>query len=107
MLSNISIGDYATKLYKVYKDEPLIGTFIRQTPTLIVKDLDLIKNILIKDFTKFADRGLSILEKVNKTLIYCISVSKKINEKHSILTLKIHFYIFTSIFLYFSSDETY
>jgi len=67
MLNNISLGDYATKLYNAYKDEPLIGIFIRQTPTLIVKDLDLIKDILIKDFTKFANRGLPILEKVNKT----------------------------------------
>jgi len=67
MLNNLSIGDYATKLYNEYKDEPLIGIFIRQTPTLIVKDLDLIKDILIKDFTKFADRGLPIWEKVIKT----------------------------------------
>jgi len=67
MLNKISIGDYVTKIYNAYKDEPLIGIFIRQTPTLIVKDLDLIKDILIKDFTKFSDRGLPILEKVNKT----------------------------------------
>jgi len=64
MLNNISLGDYLTEVYNAYKDEPLIGIFARKTPILIVKDLDLIKDILIKDFAKFADRGFPIFEKV-------------------------------------------
>jgi len=64
ILTNISLGDYLTKVYNAYKDEPLIGIFDRKTPILIVKDLDLIKDILIKDFAKFADRGFPIFEKV-------------------------------------------
>jgi len=63
MLNNISVGDYLTKVYNAYKDEPLIGTI------LIVKDLDLIKDILIKDFAKFADRGFPIFEKVRFKLV--------------------------------------
>ncbi|XP_012060475.1 PREDICTED: cytochrome P450 6A1-like [Atta cephalotes] len=65
MLNNISAGDYLAEMYNTYKNEPLIGIFARKTPILIIKDLDLIKDILIKDFTKFADRGFPVLEKAD------------------------------------------
>ncbi|KAG5322929.1 C6A22 protein, partial [Pseudoatta argentina] len=63
MFNKISSGDYLTKIYNTYKDEPLVGIFTRKTPILIMKDLNLIKDVLIKDFTKFADRGVPIFEK--------------------------------------------
>ncbi|XP_025262192.1 probable cytochrome P450 6a13 isoform X2 [Camponotus floridanus] len=50
-------GDYLMEIYNEYKNESMIGIFTRKTPILIVKDPDLIKDILIKDFSKFADRG--------------------------------------------------
>jgi len=60
----ISPGDYLTKVYNDYKDERLIGIFVMRTPVLIVKDPDLIKDVLIKDFLKFANRGHPNYEKV-------------------------------------------
>ncbi|XP_011862711.1 PREDICTED: probable cytochrome P450 6a13 isoform X1 [Vollenhovia emeryi] len=60
MLCNISMGDYLTELYNTYKDERMIGIFTRTTPVLIVKDPDLIKDILIKDFSVFSHRGLPV-----------------------------------------------
>jgi len=62
--TKISEGDYLTKVYNDYKDEQLIGIFVRRTPVLIVKDPDLIKNVLIKDFFIFANRGHPNYEKV-------------------------------------------
>ncbi|XP_011865160.1 PREDICTED: probable cytochrome P450 6a13 [Vollenhovia emeryi] len=62
MLSNISMGDYFTELYNAYKDEPMIGVFTRTSPHLVVKDPDLIQDILIKDFTVFSHRGVPISE---------------------------------------------
>ncbi|XP_036147157.1 cytochrome P450 6A1-like [Monomorium pharaonis] len=56
-------GDYVTKIYNKYKNETLIGIFSKKTPILIVKDLDLIKDVLIKDFTYFSARGLPVTEK--------------------------------------------
>jgi len=58
------IGHYLMEVYKNYEDESMIGIFIKKTPVLIVKDLDLIKNVLIKDFNSFADRGFTTHEKV-------------------------------------------
>ncbi|KAL0124312.1 hypothetical protein PUN28_006273 [Cardiocondyla obscurior] len=57
------MGDFITKIYNDYKNESMIGIFSSRTPILIVKDLDLIKDIIIKDFSVFANRGLPTFEK--------------------------------------------
>nr|AIC33176.1 CYP6A1 [Solenopsis invicta]QRY28578.1 cytochrome P450 CYP6AS160 [Solenopsis invicta] len=77
MLNNISAGDYLTKIYNTYKDEPMVGIFTRKTPLLIVKDLELIKDVLIKDFTMFADRGLPIFEKTEPLSQHLFSLEPK------------------------------
>lgn len=64
MLTKLSMADYLTKIYNEYKDARMIGVFSRKTPALVLRDPELIKDVLIKDFTKFADRGLKSLEKV-------------------------------------------
>lgn len=64
MLKKISIVDYMAKVYNDYKDEPLVGVFVKKSPILIVKDPDLLKDIFIKDFPTFADRGFTVNEKV-------------------------------------------
>jgi len=63
MFAKKSFGDYVTEVYKAYKNEPMVGIYIRKTPVLIVKDPDLIKDILIKDFSTFANRGLPTFKK--------------------------------------------
>ncbi|XP_011704428.1 PREDICTED: probable cytochrome P450 6a14 isoform X1 [Wasmannia auropunctata] len=63
LLRKETLGDYVLKLYTDYKDKPLIGIFTWRTPILIVKDPELIKNIFIKDFPTFADRGITTHEK--------------------------------------------
>ncbi|XP_033326762.2 putative cytochrome P450 6a14 [Megalopta genalis] len=57
MFGKLSFPEFLIALRKRYKDEPMVGIIIRRTPNLIVQDPDLIKDILIKDFPKFADRG--------------------------------------------------
>ena len=64
MLSRLSVGDYTTKIYNEFKNEPFIGVYARRTPVLLVNDPEYIKDVLIKDFTVFADRGLKIFEKI-------------------------------------------
>ncbi|XP_071581356.1 probable cytochrome P450 6a13 isoform X2 [Temnothorax nylanderi] len=46
-------------------DEPMIGIFDRKTPVLVIQDLDLIKDVLIKDFLVFATREIPISEKAD------------------------------------------
>ncbi|XP_051173283.1 cytochrome P450 6k1-like [Leptopilina boulardi] len=64
LLNRLAPGQMAKILYDKFVNEPMIGIYARSTPILILKDPELIKDVLIKDFNKFADRGLPIHEKV-------------------------------------------
>lgn len=64
LFGRIFMGDYLHELYNAYKKEPMVGFFARRMPILLLKDLDLIKEILIKDFSLFSNRGIPLLEKV-------------------------------------------
>ncbi|XP_055386051.1 cytochrome P450 6a9-like [Condylostylus longicornis] len=55
--------EWMQKIYNDFKGEILVGIFVLFRPGLIILDLDLIKNILIKDFNQFTDRGLFSNEK--------------------------------------------
>lgn len=60
ILSKISMGDYMADLYKQYKHEPMIGLFMRKQLVMGIHDPDLIKTILIKDFSTFSNRGIAL-----------------------------------------------
>ncbi|KAF2898585.1 hypothetical protein ILUMI_07590 [Ignelater luminosus] len=59
MFSNIfqlrSFTDMVNDLYKVYPDKRYVGFFQFRVPTLMIRDLELIKKIAIKEFDSFPD----------------------------------------------------
>lgn len=59
-----SISETVKKWYDDYKHESVSGIFEGTTPVLIVNDLDMIKDVLIRDFSLFVDRGFHIFPKV-------------------------------------------
>lgn len=50
-----SIGSFILRLYKSTK-EPFIGIYSIFRPILLVRDPEIVRNILIKDFSYFTDR---------------------------------------------------
>lgn len=80
-----SIADNTKQIYDEFKSEPLIGIYGGRSPVLIVNDMDLIKNVLIKDFSVFADRGIKLHEKVCHIFsvnIFCYNVHKIMHNKN-------------------------
>ena len=55
-----SFASELNEIYFKYKNEKLIGFWMFTKPVLLVTDLNLIKNILIKDFEYFHDHGLPV-----------------------------------------------
>uniref|UniRef100_A0A1A9Z5A0 Cytochrome P450 n=1 Tax=Glossina pallidipes TaxID=7398 RepID=A0A1A9Z5A0_GLOPL len=53
-----NFGLYASDIYNEPEmaDKPVVGVYIFNQPALIIRDLDLIKSILIKDFNYFSNR---------------------------------------------------
>lgn len=59
-----SIGQLLKDLYDSHKPEKVVGMFgIFGNPGLLIRDLDLIKNVMIRDFSSFTDRGFPHFEK--------------------------------------------
>lgn len=64
MFAKSTLNDFLNKDYHKYDNEPMWGIYARLTPILVIKDPEYIKDILIKDFTAFSDRGIKVHEKV-------------------------------------------
>ncbi|CAK1594916.1 unnamed protein product [Parnassius mnemosyne] len=58
-----NIGVVFHEIYDAYPNEKVVGVFRMTTPCLLLRDLDVIKHVLIKDFDYFSDRGVSFSEK--------------------------------------------
>lgn len=53
-------GTVVYEQYQEFKDEPFYGTYFafNASPILMVNDVDLIKNMMVKDFSHFVDRNV-------------------------------------------------
>lgn len=57
----LSIGHYLQKVYNQF-DKPYFGIYAFNTPVLVLKDVQLVKNVLVKDFQYFSDRSVTANE---------------------------------------------
>lgn len=83
VLKKVEISNYITELYKRYDNEAMFRLFFGESPNLVLRDLDLIEDVLIQDFSTFDERGFNISERVcifiyifNSTFISNIKSSK-------------------------------
>jgi cytochrome P450 family 6 len=59
-----SIGHFFEKIYKKLDGEKYGGTYAITKPGFIFRDPDIIKNVLVKDFSSFHDRGFFMDEEL-------------------------------------------
>nr|QZP43570.1 cytochrome P450 monooxygenase CYP6B91 [Ephestia elutella] len=57
------MGVVIKEVYNQFPDEKVVGVYRMVTPSLLIKDLDIVKHIMIKDFDLFVDRGLEFSKK--------------------------------------------
>ncbi|KAJ8714506.1 hypothetical protein PYW07_002731 [Mythimna separata] len=53
-----NMGVVFQELYDSFPEEKVIGIYRMTTPCLLIRDLDILKHIMIKDFEVFTDRGV-------------------------------------------------
>jgi len=63
VLLKTTIGEQLQRIYKEHSDKPYVGIFTFDKPSLLIRDLDLVKNILVKDFQNFGERIISFEDK--------------------------------------------
>lgn len=67
--------DVMNSLYEEHKGKDVMaGFFTLFSPSIIVTDLDLIKNILVKDFNNFTDRGMYVNEEADPLSAHLFSI---------------------------------
>jgi len=64
-LQKTTIGEQLQRIYNEQSDKPYVGIFSFDKPSLLIRDLELVKNILVKDFQNFVDRTASFEEKLD------------------------------------------
>jgi cytochrome P450 family 6 len=53
-----TVGENLQRIYKIYEGYPFVGIYELVTPVLLLRDLKLIKHILVKDFVYFQSKLL-------------------------------------------------
>ncbi|OXU28541.1 hypothetical protein TSAR_006138 [Trichomalopsis sarcophagae] len=61
----VSIGEKMKFSYDKYKKHPFHGLYMFHKPTLMVNDPEVIKYVLVKEFTHFHDRGMYFNDKID------------------------------------------
>lgn len=52
-------------IYNDAKGQKFVGAYMVARPVIVVRDMELAKNMLIKDFNSFRDRGFKLNLKLN------------------------------------------
>ncbi|XP_017758026.1 PREDICTED: probable cytochrome P450 6a14 [Eufriesea mexicana] len=63
-LGKASVSDSFEDAYNNFRDEQVVGIYVGHTPLLVLRDPDIIKTVLIKDFSVFADRTIRTVRTV-------------------------------------------
>ncbi|KAF7401786.1 hypothetical protein HZH68_007606 [Vespula germanica] len=61
--TKISLSIFLKDMYDKYKNERIVGIFEKDVPSLILRDPDLIQDVLIRDFSVFPERPMFSNEK--------------------------------------------
>ncbi|XP_033326503.2 putative cytochrome P450 6a13 [Megalopta genalis] len=56
IFAKVCVAHVVEDLYRKYRNAPAVGLYNGRSPVLVLHDPELIRTILIKDFTNFADR---------------------------------------------------
>lgn len=63
-----SLTQITTDTYRKYPNEKVVGIFKSHTPQLLIRDPDIIKHILVTDFSSFYLRGLISVDETTEPL---------------------------------------
>lgn len=63
-----SFPSLAEKLYKTHSNSSMVGFFQFKTPSLLIRDPELVKNVLVSSFTSFHDNEIKLDSKLDPSM---------------------------------------
>jgi cytochrome P450 family 6 len=75
-LQKTTIGEQLQRIYNENSDKSYVGIFSFDKPSLLIRDVELVKNILVKDFQTFMDRIFAVEDKFDPLFGRHLSVLK-------------------------------
>ncbi|XP_073996483.1 cytochrome P450 6a22-like [Rhodnius prolixus] len=70
ILMKETIGETLARFYRKFNDKKLMGFYGPLEPMILLRDPELIKQVLIKDFNSFCDGGLTVRKHIDPLLAY-------------------------------------
>jgi len=74
VLLKTTIAEQLQRIYNEHSDKPYVGIFSFDKHSLLIRDLELVKNILVKDFQNFMDCTFSFEDKYDPLFGKMLSV---------------------------------
>nr|QYA71974.1 cytochrome P450 [Anoplophora glabripennis] len=68
LIGKKSTYEISADIYKQYPNDPFVGIFRMGTPSLIIRDPEIIKNVLVKDFSHFVNNDIYVDKKLDPLL---------------------------------------
>ncbi|XP_023946053.1 cytochrome P450 6B5 [Bicyclus anynana] len=68
-LENISLSERLSNLYKSHPNERIVGLYEGNNPFVLIRDLDIIKEVLTTNFRCFHRRGINFFNNCNEPLM--------------------------------------
>jgi len=65
VFQKVNIGKHLQQIHEQHSDKPYVGIFSFDRPILLIRDVELVKNILVKDFQYFIVRIISVDENLD------------------------------------------
>jgi cytochrome P450 family 6 len=78
----VNIGKHLQHIYEQHSDKPYVGIFAFDKAILLIRDVELVKNILVKDFQYFIDRVTTLHEKLDPLCSRSLFVMKGHTWRH-------------------------
>jgi cytochrome P450 len=78
----LHIGEHLHRIYEQHSDKPYVGIFSFDKPILLIRDLELVKNILVRDFPYFTDHIASLDEKLDPLFSKALFATKGQRWRH-------------------------
>ena len=75
-LLKTTIGEQLQRIYNEHSDKPYVGIFSFDKPSLLIRDPELVKNIMVKDFQSFIDRLVLFDEKLEPLISNSLPILK-------------------------------